>query len=221
MSGLTVAEATTQVADFLDDPNNVRWTLAKKTGALKAALSACIHDYTNAGGTAFDEVKTGTTSASGALVVSTPIVQHIKSVQVVTGNRTVTIRSATTQDLEILDAAARSVQLIINREWQVPSTTTNMLVSNDAVTGPSWRAFDQWVCAQAALDLGITDNDKRPGLEIAWARYRDAVISRITTPRSRPAPLPRSDFNFADDLAWAWSPLTVTLQLGRIRGELW
>lgn len=219
MAGLTVAEAQTRVADLLDDGNNVRWPLTKVTAGLKAALSACMMDYVGAGGTAFDEVVTGTTAA-GLLTVTDPL-QHIRSVQVVTGVRRTPIRPVQLQDIEMVDPAARSVRLVGIREWVVPSTTSNLLVSNNAVTGPSWHAFDQWVCVQAALDLGIFDNDKRPGLEAAWARYRDAAINRTSTPKSRAAPLPRSDWSFSDDLGWAWDATTQTLTLGRIRGEMW
>lgn len=220
MAGLTVAEAQTRVGDLLDDPNGVRWSAAKVLLALRPALSTCLMDYAGNGGNAFDEPFTGTTSATGTLTLTDPV-QHIRSVQVVTGNRRIAIRSVSPQDIEMTDVAARALRIVGIREWVVPSTTTNRLVSDDTTTGPSWQAFDQWVCAQAALDLGITDNDKRPGLEKAWARYRDSAINRVATPRSRAAPLPRSDWSFADDLGWAWDATTQTIQLGRIRGELW
>jgi hypothetical protein len=221
MSALTVAEAITRVGDLLDDPNNIRWPTTKVTGALKVALSVCVQEYGDAGGTAFDESITGTTSSAGALVVASPVISRIKSVQVVTGNRRVVIRGCRPQDIEIYDAAARDLAIVIDRDWQVSSTTTNQLVGDDAATGPSWFAFDQWVCAQAALDLGISDNDKRPGLEASWARYREAVLSRVQTPRSRVAPLPRSDYTFTDNLGWTWDQTTATVQLGRMRGEWW
>lgn len=220
MAGLTVAEAQTRVADLLDDPNNTRWSVAKKSAALQAALSACMIDFVASGGTAFDEPVTGTTTTSGTLTV-TDALSHIRSVQVVQGTRRVAIRSVAPADIELVDTVPRDVRLVAVREWVVPSTTTNLLVSDNAATGPSWHAFDQWVCAQAALDLGITDNDKRPGLEAAWARYREAAVGRIATPKSRAAPLPRADWSYADDLGWSWDATSQTLTLGRIRGELW
>lgn len=221
MSALTVAEAITRVADLLDDPGNRRWSTAKITGALKSALSVCVQEYGDMGGTAFDEEATGTTTSSGALVIASPVISRIKSVQVVTGNRRVILQGCQPRDIEIYDQVARDLSLIINRDWQVSATTTNQLVGADATTGPSWFAFDQWVCAQAALDLGISDNDKRPGLEAAWARYREAVLTRVPSPRSRTSPLPRSDYSFTDNLGWAWDSTSQTVRLGRMRGEWW
>ena len=221
MSALTVAEAITRVADLLDDPGNRRWSTAKVTGALKTALSVCVQEYGDVGGTAFDESITGTTTSTGALVIASPVISRIKSLQVVTGNRRVVLMGCQPADIEVFDQVARSLSLLIVRDWQVSLTTTNQLVGDDSTTGPSWGAFDQWVCAQAALDLGISDNDKRPGLEAAWNRYRDAVITRVPTPRSRVAPLPRADYNFTDNLGWAWDATSATVQLGRMRGEWW
>ena len=87
MSALTVAEAITRVADLLDDPGNRRWSTAKVTGALKTALSVCVQEYGDVGGTAFDESITGTTTSTGALVIASPVISRIKSLQVVTGIR--------------------------------------------------------------------------------------------------------------------------------------
>lgn len=205
---------------MLDDPNNVRFTAARTTAALKAAISVCVQDASDAGVTAFDESVSATTSTSGTLVL-TPLVLRIKTVQATVSNRRQTLQGGQPQDIEMSDVTPRDLVVVFNRDWQLSTTETNQLIGLDAVTGPSWQAFDQWVCAQAALDLGVSDNDKRPGLEAMWTRYRDTVLTRASSPRARPAPLPTSTWGWASRLGWAYNATTQTLQLGRMRGEAW
>jgi hypothetical protein len=61
-------------------------------------------------------------------------------------------------------------------------------VGDGATAAASWHAFDQWVCVEAAALCGITDNDKRAGIERMRASFRASVMARTNTPYSRPLP---------------------------------
>ena len=50
------------------------------------------------------------------------------------------------------------------------------LVGVASVAAPTWPAFDHWIIADAALQLGVRDNDQRPGLERLQPEARSAFF---------------------------------------------
>lgn len=219
MAGATLAEARTAVADFLDDPNNRRWTTTQIDASLKVALSRCMSDYASAGGRLFDEEVSGTSSATDGTVDLTsygPIV--VREVSILSGNRYDPVEPSRKIDREILDAVARTVKVRITRDWQLPTTTTHQLVGNGATAAKAWAAFDDWICATAALRCAVKDDDRRPGIADMEARLRASVLDRANPARSRPLPLPRMQGAVAWALVWSYDAQTQMLQLARERG---
>ena len=221
MPVLTLAEARTAVASHLDDPNNVRWSTADLDRGLATALAACLSDYASAGGDAFD-VEVSASSASGVVDLTSSAPLLVRAVQVQdSGGAYWTLRPAMLQDrVEVDSEATRTVKVVVVRDYTLPSTTSHPLVGNGATAAPSWLAFDQWVCAEAALFCGIKDNDRRPGLQALAEKMRANVLGRINTPRSRPLRLPRhARWDLAQALHYVWAPTTSRLTLINTRAE--
>lgn len=197
MANATLAEARTLVAQDLDDTNNRRWSTAQIDVALQGAVSSCVSQYATAGGNAFD-LDLSTSSASTGVVDLTSIapILHIKLVQIVTGTSpslTYTLVEPTRKaDRFQTEPAVYTLAIVYVRDYRVPTTTTHPLVGVGATEAASWPDFDQWVCAEAALRLGVKDNDMRPGLEQYAARARQAVLDRLNTPRAYPLSPPKT-----------------------------
>ena len=86
MAGLTLADARTLVGQFLDDPNNRRWTSAQVDAALQHALTSCLSDYVSDGGSQFDvELAISTASTGVADLTSIAPILKIVSVQTLYG----------------------------------------------------------------------------------------------------------------------------------------
>lgn len=224
MAALTLTEARDLCAHHLDDPNHRRWLNSDIDFALQASLTRCLTDYAGAGGTQFDIEFAGSSSAvDGTLSMSSLSPLMVRSVQILSGNRFSPIRPSNMIDRLAADLTSRNVRAMYVRDYVIPTTAGNPLVGVAAVAAPTWPAFDHWIIAEAALQLGVRDNDQRPGLEALAARSRQAVMDRVNTPQARPLPLPRDELLWAYDLGWGWSPSTSTISLFRIPaiGALW
>ncbi len=181
MALLTLTGGRAQALDYVDDPNGRRFNsagdFAKVDRAVQAALSYCVDDAVNAGLDRFDEETTVTTSAAGLATLSI-IAARIRNVQIDFGDSFRTVKKMTRSDRVLDDATVRSLVVAFVRDWRIPTTTTHPLVGVTTTPGPSWPAFDDWVCAEAARRLGIIDNDKRAGLEALCASCRAVVLGR-------------------------------------------
>lgn len=224
MAATTLADARIIVADHLDDPNNRRWTTTQIDRALQPAVSTCVSEYADAGGKQFDVETSATTSAStGAVALTSSDPLLIRNVQVLSGERYSPVMPARRIDRTAADKVARTLRCDVVRNYTIPTTASHALVGNGATPAPTWPAFDNWVCAEAALLCGIKDNDMRPGLEAMAGRFRSAVLARANSGKSRPLPLPRDELAWAYDLGWTWDPTAQTIYLVRIPqlGGLW
>ena len=191
MTGMTLLAARSNVRRLLDDNGqNKRYSDTAIDEALQASISSCVSDYATAGGDAFDTEVAVTTSTSG-LGTITGHTLLVRTVQVTNGNTMYTLEPQLRSDRRQIDNTARNLLVELVREYQLPTTTSHPLIGSGATTANTWMAFDQWVCASAALLIGITDNDKRPGLEKLEARGRASALGRDNTPTS--LPLPDSD----------------------------
>jgi hypothetical protein len=192
MAGLTLAQARARLLDLLDDPNGVRFntdTLYTKIDvSLQAALSMCLSEYVTAGGDAFNVEVTATTSAAGLATLTGPLLR-ICTVQVSSGSGTYyTVAPLVREDRRILEQSVRSLVIEVVKDYQVPTTSSHPLVGSGVTAAASWQAFDQWVCAEAALLTAVMDNDRRQGLERMRDVFKASVMGRLNTPFSRPLP---------------------------------
>lgn len=213
MAGLTLAEARTLVLGHLDDDNS-RWSSTEVDVALKGALSRCLSDYAAVGGERFDEEASGTTSASDGTVSlsSTPPVK-IKSVSVLVGDATWPIYPVAKVDKEAPDLNARSVRIMMLRDYALPSTTSHPIVGVGASAANTWHGFDAWICARAALALAIKDAESRPELRAEEQDLRQSALLRPRIPSARRFPSP--EYGLTRLLRWTWIPSTNQLQLCR------
>lgn len=228
MANATLAEARTLVAQDLDDPNNRRWTTAQIDVGLQGALSSCLSQYITAGGNAFDLDLSVTTASTGiADLTSVAPILFIKTVQIVTGSSPALTYTNVTPtrkgDRFQTEPAVYTLALIYVRDYRIPTTTSHPLVGVGATEAASWPDFDQWVCAEAALRLGVKDNDKRPGLEAYMERARKAVLERLNTPRAYPLTPPNSSPQIWRRLSFTFtnSSTAPSIALVRSTSEGW
>lgn len=188
MTGMILSAARSNVRRLLDDNGqNKRYSDTAIDEALQASISSCVSDYATGGGDAFDEEITVVTSSAG-LGTITGSTMLVRTVQVSNGSSMYTLEPQQRSDRRQLDQTARTLLVEIVREFQLPTTPTHPLIGVGATTSNTWMAFDQWVCSNAALLIGITDNDKRPGLEKLEARFRASALKRDNNPSSFPLP---------------------------------
>lgn len=206
---ITVQQAIDAVYSHLDDQNATRWTSAEVQSALSSALSRCVNDYDAAGGDRFREEITGTSTTAGVVSALSSIdVIAVQNVSVQMGNVWQRIRATRRADEDLVDAVVRTVRLQFVREPTLSTTLSNPLLTN------AWRAFEDWVVAEAALQCGIKDNDMRPGLEALTAKAQNSVMSKLNTPVFRASAHDRV-FDISTDLRWSWVPSTKLVYLSR------
>lgn len=218
---MTLTEARALALRFLDDPTGARFNVdgafTAIDGALKNALSKCLSDYVENGGDQFLEETTVTTSAADGTVALTslgPI--DVRSVlYAITSTSWGKIRPIRRHDRERADLVARSLVVSYVRELALPTNAAHPLVGNGATEAKSWPAFDTWIVARAALELGVTDKDLRPGLIAVEADNRESAMKRHRIPRSGDFPGVRGEVLTAD-LRWTYLKSTSTLQLVRV-----
>lgn len=223
MAGMTLTQARVQVLDHLDDETGERYNLAgdyaKVDQALASALSRCLSDYVAVGGDNFAEEAAVATSATDGTVALTsygPI--DVRHVLVDQGTSYARVRPLRRSDREFPDRTARSLVVNYVREFVLPTTAGHPLVGNGVTAANTWLAFDGWICARAALQLGIKDNELRAALAALEADCRESVKARVRLPKSADWPGPRSPWgSIIEDLRWTYLKSTTSLQLVRVR----
>lgn len=222
MANLTLTQARTLVLEHCDDETGERYNqagdYAKLDIALASALSRCLADYVGASGDNFTEEASVTTSAAdGTVSLSSQTPIDVRGVLISLGSSFAKVRALRRLDREIPDQVARSLVVSFVREYPLPTTAGHPLVGNGATAANSWPAFDHWVCARAALQLGIKDNELRAALAALEADCRESVKARVRLPRSADWPAPRGGGGgIYDSLRWTFLKPS-TLQLVRVR----
>lgn len=218
---MTLAEARTNAAQLLDDPNSRRWSTTQVDFALQSAVSRCLQDYVGNGGERFDaEVAANTSAVDGTLALSsyTPLV--IKSVTLDTGAVFVPIRASTKRDKFKADTTARSLVVLYVRDYVLPTTTSHALVGNGATSANTWAAFDHWCVVRAAMQLSAKDADGRGDLQALEADLAQSCLLRTNNPVALEWPR-RSSHGIADALRWTWLPSSQQLQVCNVSGAMW
>jgi hypothetical protein len=209
----TLASARTVVRELLDDSgSNQRWSNAVIDVALQDALSCCLSDYVAAGGDAFD-IEVSVTTVAGVATLTGPLL-CVHGVQISSGSTRQNVQPMQRSDRRLVDSSVRTLLVECVQDFVIPTNTAHPYVGNGATAANSWHGFELWCFAEAALVLGITDNDKRPGLERLMERQRADAIKRKNTPSSRPLP-DRDECNWFPSLGYVYSPnlAAPTLQL--------
>lgn len=219
MAALTLTEGRDQVLDFLDDQTGARFNadglFTKVDKALSSALSRCVADYVGAAGDNFNEEAAATTSAStGSADLSSLGAIDIRHVLQNLSPSFGKIRPIRRQDREYIDLTQRTLVVSYVREYVLPTNAGFPLVGNVAVAANTWPAFDNWVCARAALQAGIKNDELRQALVALEADCRESALARIKVPRSSEWPGPGNPWTA--DLGWTYLKTTSTLQLVRL-----
>tara|TARA_R110000868_G_scaffold130444_4_gene340104 strand:- start:95 stop:754 length:660 start_codon:yes stop_codon:yes gene_type:complete len=183
----TLAAARDSVRRLLDDDgSNQRYATSAIDQALQDALSRGLSDYASAGGDVFD-TEASVATVAGVATLTGPIIL-VRSVQISVGNSRHTVRPMRRVDRRLVDVSVRTLLVELVRDYVLPTNTAHPFVGDGATPANSWHGFDMWCFSMAALQLGITDNDQRPGLNDLEQRLRSDVMRRANAPISRPMP---------------------------------
>ena len=225
MAGLTVAEARVLVSQYLDDQNQRRWPESEINTALQYALATCLSQYIEEGGSLFDvEVALSTNSSGLCDLTSLGNILRIGPVQYATGSAPLSyfpVLPAKVRDREVDVPGVYSLRITYVKEYTLSPNGNYPLIGDGAVAAPSTHSFDAWVCAEAALLLGVKDNDQRPGLEMLAQKLERAAFHKLNNPRTMPLSVPVYRHPNMRNLSYIFTPAATggSLQLIRTRGE--
>lgn len=196
----TLSEARTFVREYLDDRRGARWSDAVVDLALRTAISASVDDYRAEGGDRFDEDVDVSTDEDGAVSLALYDPADVAAVLVGVTSGYEPIRGGDRYALGRSDQTARALRVTLVRRYDVPTDPDDYLVGVEMGAARSWPAFDQWVCARAAMQLGSTDDDRRQALRESLAECRRSALSHARTPRVMPWGSPRTRTPYLADL---------------------
>lgn len=229
---LTIGEARNQVLEHLDDFKGRRYANDGADGfdytrldrALRSSIGRCLDDYVGAGGDRFDEDISVTTDTDGKVELGGYKIQCIRGVlsEPSEGNL-YPLEEGDKLVRGLPDRTARDLRLVIVRTHEIPSPADDddLLVGTVAGAARSFDSFDEWVCARAAMQLGIKDKEglKRVGEHLADLGI--SVLSQPRIPRSYPWPQPRNRISSLRDLRWIWLAREQRLELILDRRSPW
>lgn len=177
--GMTIAEALTHIReDLLDDANSIRWTDAQLRRHIKSALSKCQTLYVANGGHRFTRTLTSQSVTSSGLDIVTAL-GSVVPVEI-----TAVMRADTNyrEPIEYIPWHAAllyatetytvDVQVVPLLEHDTTAATSEALVAAVTDAPGTWDAFEEWVCARAAMEAARKDKDRYRDLE--WM-VRDAA----------------------------------------------
>jgi hypothetical protein len=192
---MDLATARTVVLDHLDDAGGDRWNSTQVDTALAYALSQCVDEYISSGGDRFDELVDSTSNTSGEVDLSTIDPLRIKGVSFLQGSIYWPIKQYRVEEKNRIDDTARTIQIRYIRKFVLPTNTSHQIVGVGATSGNSWLAFDNWICAKAALFCAVKDAEARPELKVLEQDMRGSVMSHTKIPQSVPFPVRRPYFS--------------------------
>ncbi|MEK9722175.1 MAG: hypothetical protein VW405_01660 [Rhodospirillaceae bacterium] len=215
---LTLSDARTIVADYLDDANNIRWSTTQIDTALDSAIDRCVQDYVADGGERFtEEVNVSSSASDGSVDLSTYDPLHIAGVRVKVGEIYYPVHAVKRGKIERADNVARDLYIQIVRRPDSPVATDDLLVSYQSggadVSMGAHLAFDHWVCVRAAIQLSSKDAEQRDDLKAIEADHRRSVLGQNTIPAA--TRFPRRRGWVASFLRWSWEPKTQYLYVSQ------
>ena len=179
----TLAQARSLVREYLDDRRGDRWNDATVDMALRSTLSACLDDYRAEGGDRFDEDADVATSSAGTVSLASYDPLDVSAVLASVTGGYVALKGGDRYQLGQADQTARSLRVVLTRRYDVPSQAADLLVGSAVGAARSWPAFDQWICARAALQLGSTDDDRRQALRESLSECKRSALAHPSSPR--------------------------------------
>jgi hypothetical protein len=215
-----VETAREQVLDHLDDETGARYApvragvrdWSRVHRKLASAREQCLDDYVAAGGDRFDAVISSSTT-QGVADLSSATIRHIRGVLVRPGSGL-----APYPVLEG-DKLVRGLPDRVDRDLSIVAViiapmAAAPLAGDDLVGERSWQAFDEWVCARAAVQLGTKDPERRTALGAVVADLERSVLRRSRTPAVLPWPAraPQALSSLAS-LRWLWEQDEEELRL--------
>jgi len=190
--GMTIAEALTHIReDLLDDANSIRWSDTQLRRHIKSALSKCQTLYVANGGHRFTRVLTSQSVTSSGLDVVTAL-GTLTPVEI-----TAVMRADTDyrEPIEYIpwhqavlyatDTYTCDVMCVPQLEHDLTAATSTALVVAVTDAPGTWDAFEEWVCARAAMEAARKDKDRFRDLE--WM-VRDAAEAVYGMLPEAPAP---------------------------------
>jgi hypothetical protein len=202
---MTLAEARLRTReDFLDDPTSRRWSDAQLDRALKASLAKCVADYAGGGGGRFTRALVGVQSTvgafgSGGVDLSSYDPLMVFGVMLRTGERRDPLTEVDLIDVGEMDDQVRDLDILLVPTPTLGAAGSDPLVVSTGVAG-TWDAFDEWVCARAALDAVRKDKELHGSMQRLEADAQRAVA---LTPHGNMSPaFPRRSSRFGA-VAWA------------------
>lgn len=216
MATMTLAEARVVVANHLDD-DGTRWTSTGGTGggneiddALKSALSRCLSDYVAAGGERLSETVSTTSDSSGQIDLSTYDPLRVSGVSIQSGSRFYPVSYIDPENVDILETVTRTAKVRLTRNLALPTTSTQPIVGIGATEAGSWDAFDHWICARAARQLAVKDDEAYQALSrLEEDLGRSCILSSRVAPAAR---FPMPGRFYSKLVRWTWLPRSKTLQ---------
>lgn len=211
---MTVAEARTLVRELLDDADGDRWTNAHIDTALKGSLARCLSDYAKAGGDRFVKEVSGTTS-SGLLDLSSYNPYRVIGVALSESGVRYPLRSVPSHQVVEIETEAKDLVVQLVPRVTYSSTDAHYLVGGASAENTT-DEIDQWICARAALQLGVKDDDTLQACRALERDMRDVALGfsqpavEIAWPRGEQWPL-----------RWDWIESSGSLRLSKSPGASW
>lgn len=207
---LSVTDARAQVQRLLDDAvGGKRWTAGHVDAALAPALNKCMLDLIESGDHRFVQQLESSTLSTGLLSMTSQDPLLILAVAIKRSGHWARVRPQGRDASNEPFAAVREL-----RVGYVPNTSLDTVTpSNPLVSGPTFDALDEWVCARAAVRLAIVDGERPPALVALAADARQSILSQPQTPATRS----RTRYRYLDrpDVSWSYRPEDKAIELVR------
>ena len=189
--------------------NDPRYSDADIQGALGGQLSALLSEIAENGGDYLQEHIDVTTNGSGVADLSSYDPAKIVSAGIVRSSSSgvTPLAGFSPTSHGLLIEKAEDLRIVIIRRWSI-GTSTNPLIYNASATAASWDAFERLLCARAAQELAVFDDEQERALGALIARYSASVIPANTIDVGR-FPAKRGK----PQAGYVWNPTAQTMQL--------
>jgi len=212
---LTVAQAVERLQDeYLDDPDEVRWSDAVCKRALQTAQDSILRELVMGGADFLRRTYSGNTGSTGELSLSSLAPLHVHAVYVDLGGRRFAIPRSNSN---AHDFAGQALSVVVEYSGGVAwSDSDAHFILGDGAGAAVLQlpSLEEWVLARAALIcLAKEPNARRQGASEVEGMM--ASVVKDTLKRRGGGTLRGRDNGVVQDIyQWAWQPVTNTLITG-------